>query len=107
MIKEKGMNFIGLFEGLPYGGCTEHIEDYKRDDCSIKRELVLAHLESLEGAYTSEPTYDLFTNEQFLAGLCDDSSFVITTDFIHYYRQGRVEIPKEYEDYLIENRLIA
>ncbi len=107
MKKIQGINFIGLFEGLPYGDCTEHFEDYTRDDCAIDRKTVLAHLESLEGAYTSAPTYDLFTHEPFLAGLCDDDNFVITTDFIRYYKQGRVEIPKEYESYLINNKHIA
>ena len=107
MIKDRGFNFIGLFEGLPYGGCTEHFEDYSRDNCVIDRPTVLAYLESLEGAYTSEPTYDLFTHERFLAGLCYDSDFVVTTDFIRYYKQGRVDIPKEYEDYLINEKHIA
>ena len=68
---------------------------------------LLAHLESLDGAYTSEPTYDLFTGEKFLAGLCDDGDFTFTTDFIRYYKQGIVDIPKEYEDYLIEELHIA
>ena len=107
MIKIGGNNFIGLFEGLPYGDCTERIDDYKRNDCKIDRVKVLARLESLDAALTSEPTYDLFTGEQFMAGLCDDGSYIFTTDFIRYYKQGIVDIPREYEEYLITKKLVA
>lgn len=101
MIKINGKNFIGLFEGLPYGKCTEHIEDYSRKDCKISRSSVLNRLNTIHRAYTSAPTKDLFTGESFLAGICSDGDFNFTTDFIRYYEQGKVEIPKEYEDYLI------
>lgn len=107
MITEYGRNFIGLFEGLPYGKCFEHIEDYKRKDTVIDRSVVLKHLEALEVAITSEPTYDLFTGEKFLAGLCNDGEFTITTDFIRYYKQSKVDIPKEYEDYLLNEMELA
>ena len=101
MIVKNGKNFIGLFEGLPYGMCTERIEDYVRKDCKLSRSSVLDHFKTIHRAYTSAPTNDLFTGESFLAGICDDGNFYFTTDFIRYYEQGKVEIPKEYENYLI------
>ena len=109
MITEYGRKFIGLFEGSPYGGCEEHIEDYIRDDTRIKRSMVLDHLNSIysKGFFTSAPTYDVETGERFLAGLCEDGEYTVTTDFIRYYKQGKVDIPKEYEDYLIKQALNA
>ena len=101
MIKVNGYNLIGFFEGLPYGMCSEHIEDYKRDGLLLERSSVLSRFDTLVGAFTSEPTYDLFTGEEFLAGLYDDGNYKITTDFIRYYKQGIVDIPEEYEEYLI------
>ena len=102
MFLEEGRYFIGFFKGLPYGNCNEQFDDYKRDNCVLERSIVLSHLESLNVAYTSEPTYDFFTGERILAGLCDDGKYTFTTDFIWYYRQCKVDIPKEYEDYLID-----
>lgn len=101
MIKMYDRTFIGLLEGLPYGNCTEHFDDYRRDNCILDRDTVLSHFNTLKGAYTSAPTYDLFSGERFLAGLYIDGDFSITTDFVRYYGQGKVDIPKEYEDYLI------
>ncbi len=103
MITYNGFKRIGYFKGLPYGNCTERIEDYKRNDCKLDRKRVLSHLESIDPAITSEPTYDLFTGERFLAGLRQDGNYIITNDFVRYYKQGIVDIPKEYEEYLIEN----
>ena len=103
MIEIKGKKFIGLLKGLPYGDYNETVSDYKRNDTILERDVVLKRLESLDGAYTSEPTYDINTGEQFLAGICDDGEYRITTDFIRYYKQGIVDIPKEYEDYLIKS----
>ncbi len=101
MINMYGRTFIGMLEGLPYGDCTEHFDDYKRDNCILERSTVISHFNSLERAYTSEPTYDLFSGERFLAGLYFDGNYTITADFIRYYNQGKVDIPEEYEDYLM------
>lgn len=101
MIRMHGRSFIGMLEGLPYGDCTEHFSDYKRENCILNRSVVISHFKSLKGAYTSAPTYDLFSGERFLAGLYFDGNFTITTDFVRYYDQGKVDIPEEYEEYLI------
>ena len=79
MITINGRKYIGLFKGLPYGDYNESIEDYKRDNCLIDRKLIINRFKSLTGAYTSEPTYDIFTGEQFPAGLCADGDFIFTT----------------------------
>lgn len=98
---------FGFFEGLPYGNCDEDITQYKRSSVNIEPEIVLRHIESLDPAFTSEPTFDLFSGEEFQAGLYDDGLFVFPTDFVRYFRQGKVDIPEEYENYLLKELEIA
>ena len=102
MITRNGFKCFGFFKGLPYGECNESMDDYSRADCVLNRDVVNHHFDELSAAYTSEPTYDLFTGELVLGGLYDDGNFLFTTDFVRYYRQGKVDIPKEYEQYLID-----
>ena len=78
------------------------MDDYRRTDCLLSRAAVIGHFESLDAAYTSAPTKDINTGEIFPAGLYDDGEFLFTTDFVRYYMQGKVDIPREYEEYLIK-----
>ncbi|MBR3170603.1 MAG: hypothetical protein IKF22_05020 [Lachnospiraceae bacterium] len=107
MIRRDGYSCFGFFKGLPYGNCIESFDDYSRTDCILSRDIVNHHFDSLNAAYTSAPTSDLFTGEPFLGGLYDDGDFLFTIDFVRYFKQGKVDIPKEYEDYMINELQIS
>ena len=96
-----GRKYFGLFKGTPYGSFDETIDDYKRQNSVIDRNKVIDHFSHLNFAATSAPTYDINSGEFFPAGLYDDGPFSFTTDFVRYYNQGIVDIPEEYEDFLL------
>lgn len=101
-----GFLWFGLFEGAPYGDCTEKVEDYEKLINQISKAKVLKHIDSLSPSLTSAPTYDVFTGERFGAGLYNDGKFLFTTDFVRYYRDRDIGIPIEYEEYLINNKIV-
>ena len=104
MIKAKGFNWFGYFNGMKYNNETEAFEDYLRLDNKVSKEAVIKHIETLEPALTSIPTFDIFTGEKLKhAGMYIDGEFLFPTDFLHYYKNYDIGIPNEYEDYLKKN----
>ena len=57
-------------------------------------------MESLGEWLSSEISRDLFTGEQFHAGIYEDGGFVFPVDFLRYYKTRDIGIPYEYETYL-------
>lgn len=106
MKTRNGFRWVGLFAGAPYGDCDETIDDYRKIHNTVEKSSILNRLETLSPARTSAPTYDLFTGERFGAGLYQDGEFLLTTDFVRYYKNHDIGIPLEYEEYLVSNNLI-
>ena len=107
MIKSKGFNWFGYFDGMKYNNETEPFEDYLGLNNKVSKELVIKHIETLEPALTSMPTFDIFTGEKLEhAGMFIDGSFLFPTDFLHYYKKCDIGIPLEYEEYLIKKGVV-
>ena len=91
---------FGFFKGLPHTGSDEDFSKYRKYKNSIHREDVIAHIESLDAGLTSEPSIELFTQEEIRAGVFEDGNFVFPYEFLHYYKNYDIGIPYEYEEYL-------
>lgn len=91
---------FGLFKGLPHEGCTENFSKYMEYKNSIRKEDVIAHIESLDPWLTSEPSIEIFTKEKIRAGILEDGDFIFPYEFLHYYKNYDIGIPYEYEAYL-------
>ena len=94
------MKAFGYFKGMPYEESNENFDDYRNFKNTIRKEKVIAHIETLEEWNTSLPTKDIFTGEKLRAGLYQDGDFVFPLDFLHYYKNYDIGIPYEYEQYL-------
>ena len=94
------MKCFGCFKGLPYGGCDEEFEEYRKFKNTLPREKIYEHMNSLNKWRTSLPTYDIFTGKKIGAGKCVDGEFVFPLDFLHYYKNYDIGVPYEYEEYL-------
>ena len=97
---EHGRYSFGFWEGMPYGEPTDKYEDFVGLKNTISKERVIEHIESLERWIASEPCTDMFTGEQFNAGVYDDGEFTFPVDFLRYYKAKDIGIPYEYEEYL-------
>lgn len=100
--------FFGLFEGLPYGEKSvfnESIADYQRDDIKYDRKKILEYLIGLPVALMCS-SEELFGENNFYSGIVDDGKFSFPTDFVRLFREGKVDLPVEYESYLNEKGII-
>ena len=95
-----GRHLFGFWAGMPYGIVTDTYEDFKQFKNSLSKEAVIRHMESLEDWLSSEMSRDLFTGEQFHAGIYEDDGFIFPVDFLRYYKTRDIGIPYEYEAYL-------
>lgn len=91
---------FGFWEGMPYKSITDKYEDFEQFQNAISKEKVVLHIESLDDAITSTLSTDMFTGEQFNAGLYEDGDFTFPVDFLRYYKTRDIGIPYEYEEYL-------
>ena len=94
------MIFFGYFKGLPYERSNELFDDYRNLNNDIPKEIIIAHIESLDVGLTSLPSYDIFTGEQLHAGIYIDGEFRFPYEFLHYYKNYDIGIPYDYEEYL-------
>ena len=94
------MILFGYFKGLPYKSATEEFEYYRGLKNTIGKDMVIAHIETLEEWNTSVPTKDIFTGEKLRAGQYHDGEFAFPLEFLHYYKNYDIGIPYEYEAYL-------
>ena len=97
---DNGKHSFGFWEGMPYGNPTDEYEDFLKFNNSIEKDDVIKHIESLDDWLSSEMSIDLFTGEQFNAGVYEDGDFVFPVDFLRYYKSKNIGIPYEYEKYL-------
>ena len=100
MKTENGIRSFGFWEGMPYGITTDKYEDFELFKNSIKKEKVIQHIESLDDWIASAMSRDMFSGEQFSAGVYEDGDFTFPVDFLRYYKTRDIGIPYEYEDYL-------
>lgn len=96
------MRIFGLFEGMKYGKCEEKFDSYKEIKNQLNKADVLAYLKALPIAGIAPMSVeDIFTGEPLeQAGVIDDGEFRFPIDFIHYYEQYDIGIPKDYEEYI-------
>ena len=102
MVAKKGKYYFGFGDGV-YGSPTDAYEDFKQYKNTIDKESVIKHIESLDDWLMCGAcgfATDLFTGEQFNAGIYCDGDFVFSVDFFRYYKTQDIGIPYEYEEYL-------
>ena len=99
---ENGKRLFGFWEGMPYKSVTDKYEDFEQFKNAISKDKVIEHIESLDDAIASALSTDIFTGEQFNAGLYEDGDFTFPVDFLRYYKSKDIGIPPEYEKYLNE-----
>ena len=97
---ENGRRLFGFWDGMPYGSATDKYEDFEQFKNSIDKEKVIRHMESLDDWLACVMSVDMFTGEQFNAGIYKDGEFTFPVDFLRYYKSRDIGIPYEYEDYL-------
>ena len=95
-----GSNAFGFWENTPYGIVTDSLEECRKFKNSIPKKSVIQHIESMDFGISSTPMYDIFTGEEFRAGIYEDGPFTFPIDFLRYYKTQNIGIPYEYEDYL-------
>lgn len=100
MKTENGRHLFGFWAGMPYGTITDKYEAFGHFKNGIEKDRVIHHIESLDDWITSEVSTDLFTGEQFNAGVYHDGNFTFPVDFLRYYKAKDIGIPYEYESYL-------
>ena len=106
IVEKNGIKAFGLFKGLPYGKiCTQDYRDYLDYHNTLSREVIEAHILTLEAAYSPiGNARDIVMNIDLKqTGLYDDGPFRFPIDFLRYYRTFGIGIPPEYEKYLIES----
>lgn len=91
---------FGFWEGMPYSNVTDEYEDFLSFKNDIDKDKVIKHIESLGDWLASEMCTDMFTGEEFNAGVYDDGPFTFPVDFLRYYKTQDIGIPYEYEAYL-------
>ena len=92
---------FGFWEGMPYGAPSgDKYKDFERIKNKIDKECVIRHLETLDIGYSTRMSKDIFTGEEFYAGIIEDGPFVFPVDFLRYYKTRDIGIPYEYEAYL-------
>lgn len=91
---------FGFFKGLPHTGSNENFDDFRKLKNKISKTAVIEHIRSLEAGLTSEPSIELFTGEEILAGVFEDGDFLFPYEFLHYYEKYDIGIPYEYEEYV-------
>lgn len=100
---KNGWCLFGFWEGMPYGKPTDQYEDFIGLSNKIPKEKVVSHIESLECVPALAFSKDLFTGEQFYAGVYEDGEFHFPVDFFRYYKShDELGIPYKYEDYLMD-----
>ena len=100
---ENGIYCFGFFDNELYGwDATDTIDEMGLYTNTIEKGKVIKHIETLPLALMCSlgKSKDVFTGEEFPAGFYDDGQFRFTTDFLRYYKQGKVGLPYEYEEYL-------
>ena len=93
---------FGFWENMPYKHTTDSFEEFKEFKNTISKDFVVKHIERLEKWLASELSHDVFTGEEFNAGVYDDGEFTFPVDFLRYYKKHDIGIPPEYETYLKE-----
>lgn len=104
MLIENGRYCFGFWDNMPYGFATDKYEDFVLFKNSIDKKIAVNHIESLDDSITSAMSIDIFTGEEFNAGIYEDGEFTFPVDFLRYYKTKDIGIPYEYEAYL-ENLL--
>lgn len=96
---ENGRYLFGFWNGV-YGNQTDKYEDFEQFQNSIDKKKVIEHIETLDDWIASAMSTDMFTGEQFNAGVYKDGDFTFPVDFLRYYKKRNIGIPYEYENYL-------
>lgn len=104
MIRKNGWCLFGAIQGgaYKYGNDTKNSISEWTTILSIPD--IIEHIKSLEIAYKSGlgGSLDVFTGEHYPAAIYRDGHFVLPADILRYLERGDIRgIPKEYEDYLI------
>ena len=105
IVERNGIKAFGMFKGLPYGKhCTQDYRDYLNYHNTLPRDVIEAHIRSLEIAYCpmASPRDEFMGIDLKNAGSYDDGLFHFPIDFLRYYKTFGIGIPPEYEKYLIE-----
>lgn len=95
---------FGFFEGSPYDFVTDDIRIFERYKYTMPIDDIIKHIEELDPAVSSERGKDHYTGEVFQAMQYDDGIFLFLIEVLRYLRQGKIGIPKEYEDYIAQNQ---
>lgn len=94
---------FGYWNGMPYGQVTDTFEEMRKYKNSINKDAVIKHIKSLDPLVACMASHDIFTGESITAGMYEDGPFCMPLDFLKYYEEYAIGIPKEYEEYLIRN----
>lgn len=105
MIEKNGWKAFGYWDGMPYSTISDLFEDFVafKEENTINRDNVIAHIEGLDMGATSLPIKDIFTGKRLgYGGKYEDGNFTFPIDFLYYYKNYDIGIPPEYEQYLKE-----
>lgn len=96
------MQYFGFFKGMKYGKCNDDFEEYKRIENHLNKSSILNHIKNLPFAGVAPMSVeDIFTGEPLeQAGVIEDGDFTFPIDFLHYYENYNIGIPKEYEKHI-------
>lgn len=100
MVFQNGLFGFGFWKNMPYGEPTDKLEDFFKYQNTLDKNLIIRHIEGLDQWLSSERSTDIFTGEEFNAGLLKDGNFRFPVDFLRYYKKLDIGIPSEYEAYL-------
>ena len=104
MVEYNGMKAFGWAQFMPYGEDTGDWEELKHIKNAIDRKAVVSHIEDESivdfGAAAMPSEVIPETGELVEAGMYVDGPYRFPAGFLHYYRNGVVGIPHDYEEYL-------
>lgn len=100
MKAQNGRYLFGFWDNMPYRSVTDKYEDFEQFKNSVSKKKIINHIESLDDAIASAMSVDIFTGEEFNAGIYEDGDFTFPVDFLRYYKAKDIGIPYEYENYL-------
>lgn len=91
---------FGYFEGAPYDYVTDTLADFEHLQNDLPRQVIIDHIQDLTPAISSARGKDAYSGDVYQAAQYDDGHFVFPIDVLRYLKQGKIGVPKEYEEYI-------
>ncbi len=96
------MLYFGFFDTNVYDDSNEKFDDFKNLENDLPKEEILKYIQNLPvGAISPMIVTDMFTGDRIeLVGLYIDDDFIFPLEFLYYYKNYDIGVPKEYENYI-------